>query len=122
MKKSIYDSKPIAIEKIGNGSFFYRWGIEEVQITRHTDSDLVDTKWRCYEVVVWEPISTNKITEVVIEAIWGNGVEEKYLNDYNAAQMGILDSSYIDKYKQFLQDRKTIKEQIDTDCRDFNIK
>lgn len=42
-------------------------------------------------------------------------VEAKKLNDYNAALLGILDESYIDIYKDFLQKRKELKEQVDSD-------
>lgn len=44
------------------------------------------------------------------------------LNDYNAAVLGILDESYIDKYKEFLNSRKQLKAQIDSDCKQLNIK
>ena len=37
------------------------------------------------------------------------------MNDYNAAFLGILDESYIDIYKDFLQKRKELKEQVDSD-------
>ena len=50
-----------------------------------------------------------------MNAIWSKDVEQKMLNDYNAAQLGILGEEYIANYKDFLTARKTIKEQIDTD-------
>lgn len=42
-------------------------------------------------------------------------LKQKKLNDYNAALLGILDESYIDIYKDFLQKRKELKEQVDSD-------
>ena len=41
------------------------------------------------------------------------------LNDYNAAKLGILDSSYIESYKVFLNDRKSVKERVDGDFLDW---
>ena len=51
--------------------------------------------------------------------LWGSGVEQKMLNDYNAAKLGILDSSYIESYKVFLNDRKSLKERVDGDFLDW---
>lgn len=108
MKKVQYDNNPTAIEAVGNGSYLYRWG--SAPVTKEEQ-----TLYECYEVVVWSPISANKITEVVIEALWGNGVEEKLLNDYNAAVLGILPTTFKETYKEFLQERKAVKEQIEKD-------
>lgn len=55
------------------------------------------------------------ILETCINELWGTDVEAKKLNDYNAALLGILDESYIDIYKDFLQKRKELKEQVDSD-------
>lgn len=125
MKTAYYDSKPLAFEAIGNGSFAYRWGMEEVTVDNHSIGDEKNaettTKWKCCEVIVWGTVTSNKLTETVINAMWGNGVEEKMLNDYNAAQLGILDESHIASYSAFLTERKAIKDQIDLDCTTFNI-
>ena len=59
--------------------------------------------------------AANKILETCINELWGTDVEAKKLNDYNAALLGILDESYIDIYKDFLQKRKQLKEQVDSD-------
>lgn len=125
MKTAHYDSKPLAFEAVGSGSYVYRWGIEEETVQAHSidSSEPIATliQWKCLEVIVWGTVTSNKLTETVIKAIWGESVEEKMLNDYNAAQLGILDKSYIEAYRAFLAERKTIKEQIDLDCETFNI-
>lgn len=64
-------------------------------------------------------LTANKILEACIDALWGSGVEQKMLNDYNAAKLGILDSSYIESYKVFLNDRKSLKERVDGDFLDW---
>ena len=51
--------------------------------------------------------------------MWSKDIEQKYINDYNAAVLGILDSSYIDRYKEFISQRKSIKEQIDIDYNNY---
>lgn len=56
-----------------------------------------------------------------MNAMWSKDAEQKMLNDYNAAQLGILGEEYIANYKDFLTDRKAIKAQIDTDFLTFNF-
>ena len=128
MNRAYYDIKPKAYEAVGNGSYIYRWDIQEETISseNRTDSEEGEepetrTQFSCNEVVVWGTVSSNKLTQSVVAALWGDGVEEKMLNDYNAAVLGILEGKYIEKYKNFLQERKAIKEQVDADCVEFGI-
>ena len=63
-----YDSKPSILEAVGNGSFLYRFNIEENTSEIHAEG--VDepvstrTSWDCNEVVVWSPLTSNKITRL----------------------------------------------------------
>lgn len=119
MKTAFYDNQPAVFEAVGNGSYIYRWGIEETTVTNQDET--TTTKYKCFEVIVWGTVTKDKITSAVIEAIWGGGIEQKMLNDYNAAKMELLDASYIEKYHAFLIERKAIKEQIAADCLEFGI-
>ncbi|MFI3262908.1 MAG: hypothetical protein R3Y26_08370 [Rikenellaceae bacterium] len=119
MKKVKYDSKPTAIKAVGNGSYLYRWGIEEIAESAVTEQGAY-TSWSCFEVVVWNTPTENSITEQVVNFIWGSGVEQKLLNDYQAAQLGILDASYSLLYTTFLTERKAIKQQIKEDFAEWN--
>lgn len=114
MKKATYDHMPAKFEAVGDGSIVYHFGIEEVVIEEKT-------QWKCYEVTIWGAISGDKLTTLVMEAMYGNGIEAKYINDYNAAVLGVLDGSYVDKYKAFLLERNTLKASIDTDCANLII-
>ena len=119
MIKSYYDKKPQILEKIENGKYFYRWDIQE-HISIIEEQERHD--WECYEIIVYSTLTANKILEKAIESLWGHNIEQKMLNDYNAANLGILEESYIDKYKEFLNSRKRLKAQIDSDCAKLNIK
>ena len=59
------------------------------------------------------------MTQAVITSIWDSDLEKKLINDYNGAKAGLFDiatkAKYIDDYTSFLNERKTIKEQIDID-------
>ncbi len=114
MKKVRYDNCPSAIAPVGNGGYLYRWEISKVEV-ESTPGFESCTLWECYEVTVGEEVTQAAITEEVIDALWGGGVEQKLLNDYQAFQLGLLDESYETPYTEFLAQRKDLKEQIATD-------
>jgi len=114
-----YDKKPIVLEAKGNGSYFYRWNIQEV-----AKEDT--TSYNCDEVTIWSPITRSKIKKEVINHLWNKDFEQKLINKYNAVQLGIYSDDeskkIVDEYTQFLSDLKEIKEHIDLDCEELNIK
>lgn len=125
-----YDFKPSKLEANGNGSYTYRWGIQEVQVENHLggsdNSEQMEventTKWTCNEVIVWGMVTNDKLKKAVITHLWDSDKEAKIINDYNAAQLGILtERSATDGYKEYLKQRKAIKEMIDNDCKELNI-
>ena len=124
MNKVTSNNYPKIIEEVGNGSYLYHFDIEEVSNSNNTiinsKNNAENTKSYEYdEVIVWSPISSNAITKSVMNYLWSKDAEQKYINDYNAAVLGILDSSYIDAYKNFMTQRKSIKEQIDKDYNEY---
>ena len=93
--QAFYDNKPSKLEAIGNGSFAYRYNIQEVEKpaqsdnTETTEQAQGQTQWVCEEVIVWSPLSANKITEKVLTEKFENNFEQKLVNEYNAAQLGL---------------------------------
>lgn len=131
---AFYDEKPSVLEAVGNGSYLYRFNIEEQtsEVKVEGTEETFDTKttWKCDEVTVWAPLTPNKITEAVITAICPASHEQKLVNEYNAANLGMIGGSKtsdeaklrIAAYKEFLEYRKTLKEQVDADCAELGIK
>ena len=127
-----YDMKPSVLEAVGNGAYLYRFNIEEVDAPANAPQEEAAEprkQWQCDEVTVWPPISSNKITEVVIGSKWDKDHEQKLINEYNAAQLGLYGAKTSDEakakianYKTFLEERAAIKAQIDADCEELNIK
>lgn len=128
---AMYDKKPAMYEANNNGSYTYRWDIKEVQVPSgmHSEEDATTTtKWECQEVIVWGTVTKDKLTEKVVTTLWANDYEKKLINDYNAAKEGVFGSvtgetakTCITRYKEFLTQRKAIKEQIESDCATLNI-
>lgn len=138
---AFYDKKPSVLEAVGNGSFLYRWNIQEVtpesnsQTTTADDGSEVQTaaeeqrtQWQCEEAVVWSPLTANKITESVIAKKWDGNYEQKLVNEYNGAQLGVYGAKTSDEakarikaYTDFLTERYALKTQVDADCEALGI-
>jgi len=132
-----YDHQPSVFEAVGNGSTRYRFNIQKVEAGNAQTSGNepqqgegeTRTQWQCDEVVVFAPLSANKITQAVISNKWDSDYEQKLINEYNAANLGLIDGSKsseaakakIQAYKDFLLERAALKEQIDADCADHGI-
>lgn len=131
---AFYDEKPSKLEAVGNGSYLYRYNIEEETNEQRVEGseEAVETKtqWQCDEVTVWAPLTANKITEAVITAMCPATHEQKLVNEYNAATLDMVGGSKtsdaakrsIDRYKEFLENRRILKEQVDADCAELGIK
>lgn len=121
--QAYYDREPKKLEAVGNGSYLYHYNIKEVE------QDLGDeekyTQWECDEVTVWMPITSNKITEAVIAERWDGNYEQKLVNEYNSAMMGLYDEEVAEKkktaYKEFLSERNGLKAMVDEDCKEMGI-
>ena len=136
---AFYDQKPSKLEAVGNGSYLYRFNIEEQTIEEQssevenesaTAESQTRTQWQCDEVTIYAPLSANKITEAVIASICPATHEQKLVNEYNAANLGMVGGSKtseeakkrIAAYKEFLEYRNTLKTQVDEDCAELGIK
>lgn len=130
---AFYDNKPSVLEAVGNGSFKYRFDITEktpeAAATSSDDSSAQEeqkTQWQCQEVIVWSPVTSNKITEAVITEVCDINYEQKLVNEYNAAQLGMYGpeegQKHIDAYTEYLNTRAALKAQVDADCAELGIK
>lgn len=71
--KAYYDRKPSTLEAVGNGSYLYRWNIEEVSVD---SSEEQKTQWKCDEVVIPPPLNVDDAVALVIEAANIEDIEE----------------------------------------------
>lgn len=133
---AFYDNQPTKLEAVGNGSYVYRFNIQKVEKPATVepnelasdDEAPVQEQWKCEEVTVWSPISSNKVTEAVITGKWDNNQEQKLVNEYNAANLGLLGAktseeakAKIEAYKAYLTERAALKTQVDNDCLELGI-
>ncbi len=129
---AFYDNEPSKLEAVGNGSYLYRFNIEEETTEHQTENGETAetrTQWKCDEVTVYEPLTANKITESVIASICPASHEQKLVNEYNAANLGLIGGSKtsdeakqrIAAYKEFLEYRNDLKTKVDEDCAELGI-
>lgn len=126
---AIYDNKPSMFEANGDGSYTYRWGIKEVEVADGNGSEETTKKWECEEVIVWGTVTSDKLTEAVIGKVCPIGREQKLINEFNAANLGVYGAKSsaeaqekITAYKDFLTERNALKAQVDADCATLKIK
>lgn len=126
--KATYDNEPSVLEAVGNGSHRYHYDIKAVKTesTEKSSGTESKTQYECQEVIVWEPLTSNKITEAVIAEKWDSNQEQKLINEYNAIQLGITtDKAEIAiktaAYKEFLAERVRLKAIVDADCKTLGI-
>lgn len=125
--KAFYDNQPSKLEPVGNGSYHYRYNINEVdKPSQGEDVEQTQTQWECEEVTVWAPLSANKITEKVLTERWDGNYEQKLVNEYNSAQLGMMSeeeaTTRINTYKEFLAARSALKALVDADCKELGIR
>lgn len=133
---AFYDNKPSVLEAVGNGSYKYRFDITEktpeTVTTSSDDSNAQEgeqrTQWQCQEVTVWSPVTSNKITKAVITELYDNNYEQKLVNEYNAAKLGMYGEKtgeeaqkLINAYTEYLNTRAALKAQVDADCAKLGI-
>lgn len=122
-----YDSQPSKYEAVGNGSFLYRFNIQEVQDEVEQGQEQT-SHFECDEVTVFAPVTANKITKAVITSKCDADREQKLVNEYNAANLGLYGAKTSDEakakinaYKYFLEERAGLKAQVDADCAELGI-
>lgn len=119
------NERPATIDdlKNGHGTILYNHNIEEVQ--EESDGQAAKMVFRYDSLRVEYPITVNNITRTLLDARYPSDVQQKLLNDYQAATLDILDEDEadeaIDAYKAFLADRKAIKAMVKADCAANNI-
>lgn len=103
--KAFYDIKPSTLEAVGNGSYFYRWNIKEVvpEQTEGGEGMKQTSQWSCDEIVVWSPVSSDKVINAVIRETYTAEAEIALVNKFNAYQQGMdVDADVVNEYSDYL--------------------
>lgn len=116
--QALFDHRPQVLEAYGKDIYRYRYDIKDIS----TEEGI---QFSAQEVKIYAPISANKITAAVIADRWDNNFEQKLVNEYNAAKLGIYSEeeaqAKINAYAEFLAARSALKLQVDNDCAALGI-
>ena len=122
----------------GRGDYNYNFDIEDVNAETSDNGEITivneQTETSCrmyrYKTIRIEGIRTaNHILQQIMSALFPDNVEMKFLNEYNAAKIGLAGGSAtsaeakvkIAAYREFLEERMRIKAMVDADCQEINI-
>lgn len=127
--KSNSDIRPATFEKLGNGSFYYNFNVKErVQETTEApqeeaaeDVAAVERVTYDYDTVqLWGTPDYAAIVKAVIREEIDETKEFGYVNDYNAAALGLIDDEAeanraVAAYKEYLTFVRDVKTQVKAD-------
>lgn len=106
-------------DPVGDGSYLYHYDVTSETAQPRFEDSTAKTIYNYNELRVWAPLSANAVTAAYIAERWPSDYEQKLINEYNTAQMGLLDdvssSNCIDAYRSFLAERVAVKKKIDAD-------
>ena len=75
MKLIQSNDKPQIWSAVGNGSYFYRLNINEIEVPSQTEGEEPTKAWQYNEVVVWGPVTSDGVTKEVMNAMWSKDAE-----------------------------------------------
>lgn len=96
--------KPTAIYKDNDGSWLYRYNIEQwIELGLDDVEEEQQVGWQCREVRVWEQPTKAVIKKAIIRSVVDESTELGIINDYNMHEMGIrANAKAVERYKEYL--------------------
>ena len=124
MIKTYYSQQPPEFER-GQQYAVIRLDINEEPAVAAADETEGGPQWSAYEFRRYEPITQNLFIELIFTALYGNDYENKLINEYNAAKMGLYPDGEMEqkitRYRAFLQERAARKAEIERICNENGI-
>lgn len=111
-----------------SGSVLYAFNVQEYEVEQHMGGEetLTVTQYEYDTVRMYKPLTSNKVLQAVIAEKWDTDYEQKLVNEYNSAVMGLYDKETAEKktaaYKAFLQARAELKAMVEADCKEAGIR
>ena len=103
--KASYNELPPRLQLMPDGHTKFRFEIEEI-----TSND--STQFECREVDIKGAVTADKVIEAAIADKWGNGVEQKLINDYNEFKLTGENPEAEAAYLAFLTERRELKNEV----------
>ena len=120
------DARPDVIVKLNNGqgTFLFNCNMNQVEVEQdEMTTGKAGTKkmWQYDSLRVEWPMTADNIFSTMLTAKYPANKENKLVNEYQSAVLGLLPESSKQPYEDFLRDRLAIREMVDTECARLNI-
>lgn len=120
------DVQPQAIEKLGNGTYYYNYDIQSKQVTITDGEDQKEeTRWTYIQAHLRGVPSYAACVQGIIRQFVTAEDELSLINKYSAYQMGVInDSSICAEYQEYVRLVSSIKSNVkkDFDIEEINTK
>lgn len=118
--KSNSDVRPLVIQDLGNGSYYYNYNIHEVTVpVEPTEDEAEDTEEKtAYEydsVLIWGIPNYAKCVKAVLRDRRDETEEFSLINKYNAFALGVSEEADKEEYEAYLEEVKAVKAMVKTD-------
>ena len=115
--KSSSNDRPAIILPLGNGSYHYNYNVVEEKVEDPEAGER--TVYKYDTVQIWQKPNHELLTRAVIREEIDETKEFSYVNDYNAAVLGILTGEAAEvakaSYKEYLNFIVDVKEKVKND-------
>lgn len=112
------NQKPSSIQKLGNGTYYYNYGIEEVLVNVQDmeGNPSEETQYEFVQALISGQPNYKDCVKGIIRQFISSDDEFDLINSYNSYTQGINDdSSVVEEYKDYLNTLKEIKTNIKKD-------
>lgn len=115
--KSISNDKPKTFEKVNNGSWWYNYHIEAVEVVDPMTED-AKIEYHFERVQVWGTPNDNSVKKAVIADLYTESEEINLQNNYQRFMLGLSDNErYKAEYIEYLKKVDELKKMIDEDLK-----
>lgn len=123
-EKTYYTNQPAEFEREKFRAVL-RLQIGEEPAVGGSDETEGGPQWSAYEFTLYEPVTQNNFVEQAFTELYGNDYENKLINEYNGAKMGLYPDGEMEqkitRYRAFLQERAEYKAEIERICNENGI-
>lgn len=117
--KSISDDKPKIFEKVGDGSWWYRFNVEKVTV-EDPETHQTRDEWHYDECRIYEQPNDDNVKSAAIAEIFTVSEEINLHNNFERVQLGLSeDETFRQKYIDYLRTVDGIKRQVEQDLEEY---
>jgi len=113
--KTFSNHQPATIEKVGDGTHYYNYGIKQTERPREDEQEPAQ-EFEYQSVRIYGELTAENILKAVLRERRDEAEEMDLVNRYNSYVLGISDNEAdLTDYQAYLQEIKQTKEMVQVD-------